>query len=144
MKMLWYPAFSFLFFCLEPMIKKGHLDENVFRHCYGNFFKVPCWKLVDHSYVWSSFTTISDHIGSSILKDTLKLQLKILQTQISIRATLSCPIIMKLISTKVPAKLALAQKTGPALQRTLHQYGRWHFTYFYTLLFLSKKPNFNF
>ena len=42
-------------------------------------------------------------------------------------------------STDMPEKLPVAEKSKPALQRKLHQ-NRWHFTYFYTLLFLSNKP----
>ena len=50
--------------------KKVHSDENDFRHCYSNFLKVPSWKLLDHNYVRSSFSTIMRHIDKRILQDT--------------------------------------------------------------------------
>ena len=93
-------------------------------------------------YYAKNYLTFTSHIDSSIMKDTW--HLKILQTWINIHANLSRPIIMKRILPKVPAKLSLAQKAGPALQRTFQQHGRWYFTYFYMLLFLSKKPIFFF
>ena len=51
------------------------------------------------------------------------LQLKILQTRINIPVDPSWPIIMKIISMRVPVKLPLPQKARPALQRTFHLYG---------------------
>ena len=60
-----------------------HLNENDLSHCYGNFSKVPSWKLLDHSYARSSFSIIMRHIENSIVKDTLKL--KILRTWINMR-----------------------------------------------------------
>ena len=104
MMMLWYSVFWF-YILFRTDSKKEHLD---LRHCYGNFLEVTGWKLLDQSYVWSSFSTITNHISNCILKDVFKLQ--ILQTQINIRANLPWPIIMKLISSKVLAKLPLAQK----------------------------------
>ena len=49
MKVSWYFVFSFLFFCLETTVKKL-LDENDFRHGFGNYFesailKVTCYQL---------------------------------------------------------------------------------------------------
>ena len=72
----------FFFFCLEPTVRKYNLDQNDFCHWYGNFLKVLSWKLLDRSYVGSFLSTITRHIGNSILKDTL--QSKILPTWISI------------------------------------------------------------
>ena len=65
--------------------KKGHLDKNDFRHCNGNFFsKVAFWKLLDHSYVQSPFSTNTRHIDNSILKDTTLFS--ILRTSMNMRA----------------------------------------------------------
>ena len=72
------------YFYLEPAVRKGHLDENGFRYCYGNFSKGAFWKLLDHSYVESPFSTNTRHIDNSILKDTL--QFFILRTWINMRA----------------------------------------------------------
>ena len=74
MRMPWYYVCSLILFLFWTNGKKGHLDEYDFRHCYGNFFsKVEFWKLLHHSYVQSSFSTITRHIEHSILKDTLQL-----------------------------------------------------------------------
>ena len=53
-------------------------------------------------------------------------------------------IIIKPKLTKVPWELPVARKSKPKLRRTLHQYRRWHFTYFYTLLLLFNKSTFEF
>ena len=93
--------------------KKMHLHENDIRYCYGDFSKVPPWKLVDRRYVWSSFPKIMRHIDSSILKDTL--QLKILRTWINIRVKpfiKTWEDIMKSKSKKLPEKLQVAQKSA--------------------------------
>ena len=37
MKILWYSACSLLSFLFRTNVKKGHLDENNFCHCYGGF-----------------------------------------------------------------------------------------------------------
>ena len=50
--------------------------------------------------------------------------------------------IMKQKTTRVAGKLSVAQKSKPAVGSTLHHSRRWHFIYFYTLLFFSKKPSF--
>ena len=63
--------------------KKGHLDENDILTVIVVFSKVPFWKVLDHSYVQSSFSKITRDIDNIILKETL--QLKILQTWIKIR-----------------------------------------------------------
>ena len=133
------PFFHFyfiLFFLFRTDGEKGHLDENDFHHCYHNILKVSYWKLLDRS----SVSTITSKINSSILKHVW--QVKSLQTRINVRANIFWVIIMKRISAKVTAELSLAGKARAVLQRTFHQYGRWHFTHFYTPLFLSKKPNF--
>ena len=107
-----------LIFCLEPTVRE-QLNENDFRHCYGNFFEITILKLPDHSYVQSSFATITRHIDNGIWKDTL--QLKILRTWIIIGSILSWLTIFKRKSTKVPGKLSFTQESEPASQRTLLQ-----------------------
>ena len=69
--------FIFLFKTNE---KKGHLDKNDFHTVMEVFPKILFWKLLDHSDVHSSFSTIMRLIDNSILKDTL--QLKVLRTRI--------------------------------------------------------------
>ena len=84
-KMAWYSTCSLLLLLFRTSVKKGHLDENDFRYCYGNFFfESSILKVLDHSYVQSSFSRIKWHIENSIVKDTL--QLNDLRTWINIRA----------------------------------------------------------
>ena len=95
--------------CLEPIA----LDENNFRHCYGNFFRK--W----HSES-CSFWTITRHIENCILKETL--QMNILRTWISIRAKsfIKTSVNMKQKSMKMLGKRSVAQKSKRALRSTLH------------------------
>ena len=62
-------------FLLRTDGKKGHLDQNDFHTVVVVFSKVLFWKLLDHSYVQSSFLTIMMHIDNSILKNTLQLKI---------------------------------------------------------------------
>ena len=39
MNMSWYSACLLPLFLFKTDGKKGHLVENGFRHCYGNFFR---------------------------------------------------------------------------------------------------------
>ena len=81
MKMSWYFA-CLLLFLFRTNGKKGHLDENDFRPCYGNLFRE--WhSQLDHGQVQSPFSTNTRHIANSILKDTL--QFFILRTWINMR-----------------------------------------------------------
>ena len=68
-------------FCLEPTLRE-QLDENDFHHYYGIFFESTILKLLDHSYVQSSFAAITSHFGNGIWNDTL--HLKILRTWMTI------------------------------------------------------------
>ena len=51
---------SIFIFCLEQ------LDENDFYHYYGIFLEGIIPKLLDHSYVQSSFATITRHFDNGI------------------------------------------------------------------------------
>ena len=52
---------SLFIFCLEPMLRK-QLDENY----YGILFKSTIPKPLDHSYIKSSFPTITRHFDNGI------------------------------------------------------------------------------
>ena len=115
---------------------KGQLDERDFRLYYGNFF----WKYLSERYlvaaIFKLLSTITRHIGNSILKDTLLL--KILWTWVYVHANSFIKTsvnIMKGKSTKKPGKLSVAQKSKPVIWRSL-QY------HFYMLRFLPNKPRF--
>ena len=85
MKMTRYSACLVLLILFRTNSKKGHLDENDFRHCDGNFFsKVAFWKLLGHSYVQIvPSQQLRRHTDNSIWRDTL--QLYILRTWINMR-----------------------------------------------------------
>ena len=57
-------AFIFIF-CLEPTVSE-QVDENDFRLYYGNFFESTILKLLEHSYVRSSFTNIKRYFDNGI------------------------------------------------------------------------------
>ena len=78
----WNSVFSFLFFCLEPRVKKNTWMRTIFVKVMVITLKVPLWKLLDQ--LWSKFFLNNyEWHWQRYLKDTL--QLKILQTCISIR-----------------------------------------------------------
>ena len=108
------------YFCLEPTVRKDAWMRPTSVTVIAFFSKVAFWKLLDHSYVQSSFQIITRHIENSILKDTL--QLNILRTWIKLRAKsfIKTSVNMKQKSMKVPGKRSLAQISKCALRRTLH------------------------
>ena len=57
--------FSTFIFCLEPTVRE-QLNENDLRHYYGIFFESTIPKLFNHSYVQSSFFTITRHFDNGI------------------------------------------------------------------------------
>ena len=61
-------VFIFIF-CLEPTVRE-QLDENDFRHYYGIFFDYTILKLLDRSYVQSSFATITRRFDNGTWNDT--------------------------------------------------------------------------
>ena len=133
-----FGVFIFIFYYLQQIVRKDIWTRTTSVTVVVIFLKVSFRKLLHHSYVSSSFSTITRHSHNSILKDTLKM--KILLEWINIRANsfiITYVDIMKLKSPKLPGQLSFAQKFESALQRTLYR-NRWHYTYFHTLLFLWK------
>ena len=61
--MSWHFVFSFLFFLFRNNVIREQLDENDFRRCYVIFRKV-----LHHSYVPSSLSTITRQLDNSIWK----------------------------------------------------------------------------
>ena len=122
------------YLCLEPTVRKDAWLRRTSVTVMAFFLKVTFWKLLDHSYVQSSFPIITRHIENSILKDTL--QLNIYRTWINLRATsfIKTSVNMKQKSMTVPRKRSVAQKSKRALQRTL-KLNRPRFTYFILFFF---------
>ena len=54
------------YFLFRSDDKKEHLDENDFRHSYGNYFRGAVVKVLDFSYVQTSFSTITRQIDNGI------------------------------------------------------------------------------
>ena len=122
------------YFCLEPTVRKDAWMRTTSVTVMAFFSKVAFWKLLDHSYVQSSFQIIMRHIENSILKDTL--QLNIFRTWINLHATsfIETLVNMKQKSMNVPRKRSVAQKSKCALRRTLNL-NRPRFTYFICFFF---------
>ena len=122
------------YFYLEPTVRKDAWMRTTSVTVMAFFSKVAFWKLLDHSYVQSSFPIITRHIENSILKDTL--QLNIFRTWINLRATsfIKTSVNMKQKSMTVPRKRSVAQKSKCALRRTLNL-SRPRFTYFIRFFF---------
>ena len=59
MNMPWHSVFSFLFFLFRNNVIREQLDENDFRRCYVFFPESIIPKVLDHSYVQSSLSTIT-------------------------------------------------------------------------------------
>ena len=66
--MSWHSVFSFLFFLFRNNVIREKLDENDFRRCYVFFPKSIILKVLDHSYVPSSLSTITRQLDNSIWK----------------------------------------------------------------------------
>ena len=122
------------YFCLEPTVRKDTWMRTTSVTVMAFFPKVAFWKLLDHSYVQSSFSINTRHIENSILKDTL--QLNIFRTWINLRATsfIKTSVNMKQKSMTVPRKRSIAQKSKCALRRALNL-SRPRFTYFIRFFF---------
>ena len=122
------------YFCLEPTVRKDTWMRTTSVTVMAFFPKVAFWKLLDHSYVQSSFSINTRHIENSILKDTL--QLNIFRTWINLRATsfIKTSVNMKQKSMTVPRKRSVSQKSKYALRRTLNL-SRPRFTYFIRFFF---------
>ena len=104
-----FRVFIFIILLFRINGKNGHLNVNNFRQYYGNFLKVLFWKLLDYSYVQSSFSAIMRHIDNSSLK--YPLQLKILWINIRVNSFIKTwESIVKWKSKKLPGKLWVAQK----------------------------------
>ena len=96
--------------CVEPTVRKDAWMRTTSVTVMIFSSKVAFWKLLDHSYVKSSFPIITRHIANSILKDTL--QLNIFQTWINFyQSFIKTSVNMKQKLMKIPGKRSVAQKS---------------------------------
>ena len=128
------PRVCCYYFCLEPTVRKDVWMRTTSVTVMAFFSKVAFWKLLDHSYVQSSFQKITGHIENTILKDAL--QLNIFRTWINLRATffINTSVNMKQKLMAVPRKVSVAQKSKRALRRALNL-SRQRFFYFIRFFF---------
>ena len=105
------------YFCLDSTVRKDAWIRTTSITVMVFFSKVGFWKLIDDSYVKSSFSIIEN----SIFKDTLQSFIK-------------TPVNMKQKSMKVYGKKSVAQKSKCALWRTF-PLSKSRFTYFMRFFF---------
>ena len=112
------PCFHFYVFCVEPNARKNNLMKATSVTFMTIFSEVSFWKLLDHSYVPSSFSTISMNIENGNWKTPYSW--KSFRILINIALILSWVNIMKRKLTRKPGKLSVAQISEPVLQRVLY------------------------
>ena len=112
------PCLHFLFFCLEATVKKNTWMRTISATVMVIDSEVRFWKLLDFSYVQSSFWTITRHIDNGIWK--IHYSWRFYGHGSTYILILSWINIMKWKWERVPCKLSVAQKSEPVLRRTLH------------------------
>ena len=125
MKVPWYSVFSFLFFCLEPTVKKNIWMRTISVTVMVIISKVLFWKLLDISknisdisYVQSTFLTFIRHIENGISKTPCSgRSYGNGSTYVLILPWVN---IMKRKWANVSRKLSVLQKPEPVLWRTFH------------------------
>ena len=125
MKVPWYSVFSFLFFCLEPIVKKNIWMRTISVAVMVIISKVLFWKLLDISknisdisYVQSTFLTFTRHIDNAISKTPCSW--RFYGNRSTCVLILPWVNIMKRKWAKVSRKLSAVQKPEPILWRTFH------------------------
>ena len=114
-----------LYFLFRTNGKGEHLDENNFRHSYGNYFESAILKVTWYQLCSKFILNIYEAHWQRHLKDTL--QLKILREWINIRASLPWLISWNENERRCPENFLLYEE---------------HSIYYCILLFLSSKPSF--
>ena len=117
-KVPWYSVFSFFIFLFRSNGKNEHLDENHFRHAYGNYFKSAVLKVTWFQLCWK-FSTITRHIDNGI--SNILYSWRFYGHGSTYMLIFSWVNIMKWKWEKVPWELSVAQKFKPVLWRILHQ-----------------------
>ena len=97
------PRIHCYYFCLEPTMRNDNWIKTTFS-------KRAFWKLLDHSYVQSSFWAITRHIYNNLLKDTLRMNIFRIWFNIHSKFFIKTLVnVMKRKSMKVPGKRSVAQ-----------------------------------
>ena len=112
------------------------MDENDFRHGYGNYFKNSILKVTWYQ-LFSKFWTTTRHIDNGIWKTPYSW--RFYGHGSSYVLILSWINMMKRKWAKIPWKLLAAQKFEPVLWRLLHQ----HISLIIIFFFLWNKPSFH-
>ena len=138
-KVPWYSVFLFFIFFRSSDMKE-HLDENEFRHCYGNYFKNAVLKVTWFQLYSNFFLNNYEAHWRQHLKDTLRfkdLRLKILRTWINIHAN---SILGKYHEMKMgEGDLEIISFTK-IWACSLKNIASVHFTFYCIVLCLSNKP----
>ena len=71
----------FIIFLFRNNVVREQLDENDFRRCYVFLSESIIPKVLDHSYIKGSLSTITKQLDNSVFKRTL--QLNVLWTLVS-------------------------------------------------------------
>ena len=82
-KVSWYFVFSCLFVRLDPKVRNKIWVTTISVTAMVIASNVSLWKLLNHNFVQSSFSKITNHIDSNIWEN---LELKILRKWINMRA----------------------------------------------------------
>ena len=125
MKVPWYSVFSFLFFCLEPMVKKNIWMRTIsvtvviiiLKVLFSNLLDISK-NISDISYVQSTFLTFIRHIENGISKTPCSWRLY--GNGSTYVLTLPWVNIMKRKWANVSRKLSVVQKPEPVLWRKFH------------------------
>ena len=129
---------TYLIWTVELVVRKVLNYNLIVTYAGENLREVLLSKLLKHEYVQTHWSTITRHIDNTVLKDTLLL--KILETWIDIRANSFIKTwinAMKRKSAELYSRPSIAQKSEPALWKTLQQSRKWHLFYVTSSSFLK-------
>ena len=113
------PSFYFLFYCLEATVKNSNSMRTISVTVMVVISNVLFWKLLDFSFVHSSFWTITRHTDHGIWK--ILYSWRFYGHGPTYMLTLAWVNIIKWKWVKMPWKLSVAQNSEPVLWKTLHQ-----------------------
>ena len=125
-----------VYFLFRNNGKKEHLDENNFRHGYGNYFKSAVLKVTWFQLCSTFFLNNYEAHWQRHLKDILRL--KILRTWINIQANSFLGKYEMKMSECAMEIISCTKIRAYSLKNIAPR----HFTYYHIVLCLSNKPSF--